>query len=67
MAALSYDAWTLDGEQFVYLLSNASCISFLFVFINQFVCFGVAILIWGIINFGDHFSIQSKIEKFLRG
>ena len=33
---------------------------FLFVFINQFVCFGVAILIWGIINFGDHFFYTIK-------
>ena len=33
MAALSHDTWTLDGKQFVYLLSNASYISF-------FICIG---------------------------
>ena len=40
---------------------------FLFVFINQFVCFGVAILIWGIINFGDHFFYTIKDRKISPG
>ena len=40
---------------------------FLYVFNNQLVCFGVAILIWGIINFGDHFFCTIKDRKVSPG
>ncbi len=40
---------------------------FLFVCSNKFVCFGVAILIWGIINFGDHFFYTIKDRKVSPG
>ncbi len=35
--------------------------------LNQFACFGVAILIWGIINFGDHFFYTIKDRKISPG
>ncbi len=40
---------------------------FLFVCGSQFVCFGVAILIWGVINFGDHFFYTIKDRKISPG
>lgn len=39
----------------------------LFVFNNKLVCFGVAILIWGIINFSDHFFYTIKDRKISPG
>lgn len=40
---------------------------FLFVFNTKFTCFGVAVLIWGIINFGDHFFYTIKDRKVSPG
>lgn len=41
---------------------------FLFVFgQDRFVCFGAAILIWGIINFGDHFFYTLRDRKVSPG
>ncbi len=40
---------------------------FLFIFNQKFVCFGVAILIWGVINFGDHFFYTIKDRKVSPG
>lgn len=40
---------------------------FLFVFQHKLTCFGVAILIWGIINFGDHFFYTMKDRKVSPG
>ena len=41
--------------------------AFLYVFNNKTICFGVAILIWGIINFGDHFLYTIKDRKVSPG
>lgn len=40
---------------------------FLFAFNTKLACFGVAILIWGIINFGDHFFYTIKDRKVSPG
>lgn len=40
---------------------------FLYVLNNKIICFGVAILIWGIINFGDHFFYTIKDRKVSPG
>ncbi len=40
---------------------------FLFIFNDKLVCFGVAILIWGVINFGDHFFYTIKDRKVSPG
>lgn len=40
---------------------------FLYVIRSQFVCCGVGILIWGIINFGDHFFYTIKDRKLSPG
>lgn len=40
---------------------------FLYVSNHKFACFGVAILIWGIINFGDHFFYTIKDQKVSPG
>ncbi len=37
------------------------------MFNNKFVCFGVAILVWGVINFGDHFFYTIKDRKVSPG
>ncbi len=39
----------------------------LFVFHQSLVCFGVAILIWGMINFADHFFYTIKDRKVSPG
>lgn len=41
--------------------------AFLFVFHKKLACFGVAVLIWGIINFGDHFFYTLKDRKISPG
>lgn len=40
---------------------------FLFICNHKLACFGVAILIWGIINFGDHFFYTIKDKKVSPG
>ena len=40
---------------------------FLYVFNGKLTCFGVGILIWGIINFGDHFFYTIKDRKVSPG
>ena len=40
---------------------------FLYVFDSKLTCFGVGILIWGIINFGDHFFYTIKDRKVSPG
>ena len=40
---------------------------FLYVFNGKLICFGVGILIWGIINFGDHFFYTIKDKKVSPG
>ena len=40
---------------------------FIYIINNQFVCFGVGIFIWGIINFGDHFFYTIKDKKMSPG
>ncbi len=39
----------------------------IYLFCNELVCFGVAILIWGMINFGDHFFYTLKDRKVSPG
>lgn len=40
---------------------------FLFMVCEEFLCFGVAVLIWGVINFGDHFFYTIKDKKVSPG
>ena len=40
---------------------------FLYIFNGKLTCFGVGILIWGIINFGDHFFYTIKDRKVSPG
>lgn len=40
---------------------------FLFMVSEEFLCFGVAVLIWGVINFGDHFFYTIKDRKISPG
>lgn len=40
---------------------------FIYVFCPEFVCFGVGILVWGLINFGDHFFYTIKDKKVSPG
>lgn len=40
---------------------------FLFMINRSLVCFGIGILIWGIINFGDHFFYTIKDKKVSPG
>ena len=40
---------------------------FLYIFNSKLTCFGVGILIWGIINFGDHFFYTIKDRKISPG
>lgn len=40
---------------------------FLFAFSEKLTCFGVGILVWGIINFGDHFFYTIKDKKVSPG
>ena len=40
---------------------------FLYIFNGKLTCFGVGILIWGIINFGDHFFYTIKDRKISPG
>jgi len=40
---------------------------FLYVFNGKLTCFGAGILIWGIINFGDHFFYTIKDRKVSPG
>lgn len=35
----------------------------LFIISERFLCFGVGILVWGLINFGDHFFYTIKDRK----
>ncbi len=41
--------------------------SFLFLVSKNLACFGVAVLIWGVINFGDHFFYTIKDKKVSPG
>lgn len=41
--------------------------AFLFAVNKSLVCFGVAVLIWGVINFGDHFFYTIKDKKVSPG
>lgn len=41
--------------------------AFLFFVSEHFICFGVGILVWGIINFGDHFFYTIKDKKISPG
>ncbi len=41
--------------------------SFLFTLGKHFACFGVGVLIWGVINFGDHFFYTVKDKKVSPG
>lgn len=40
---------------------------FIYIFNGKLTCFGVGILIWGIINFGDHFFYTIKDKKVSPG
>lgn len=40
---------------------------FIYIFNKNMICFGVAILIWGLINFGDHFFYTIKDKKVSHG
>ena len=40
---------------------------FIYIFNKSMICFGVAILIWGLINFGDHFFYTIKDKKVSHG
>lgn len=63
---MTHGHW-MANNIFIYyplLLLSAS----LFFFENDnFTCFGVAILIWGFINFGDHFFYTVKDRKISPG
>ncbi|MDE6219662.1 MAG: HXXEE domain-containing protein [Lachnospiraceae bacterium] len=41
--------------------------AFLFVVSDQLSCFGAGILVWGVINFGDHFFYTIKDKKISPG
>ena len=41
--------------------------AFIYIFNKNMICFGVAILIWGLINFGDHFFYTIKDKKVSYG
>ncbi len=41
--------------------------TFLSTVSNNFACFGVGVLIWGVINFGDHFFYTIKDKKVSPG
>lgn len=40
---------------------------FFYLFNEKLICFGIAILIWGLINFGDHFFYTIKDKKVSAG
>ena len=40
---------------------------FIYIFNKNMICFGVGILIWGLINFGDHFFYTIKDKKVSPG
>lgn len=40
---------------------------FLYMVNNSFICFGIGILIWGVINFGDHCFYTIKDKKISPG
>lgn len=39
----------------------------IYIFNKNMICFGVAILIWGLINFGDHFFYTIKDKRVSHG
>ena len=41
--------------------------AFLYIFNPGLVCFGVAVLIWGLVNFGEHFFYTVKDKKVSAG
>ena len=40
---------------------------FIYIFSKNMICFGIAILIWGLINFADHFFYTIKDKKISHG
>lgn len=58
---MTHGHWMANNLFIYYPLLLATV--FLYVFNRRFTCLGVGILIWGIINFGDHFFYTVKDRK----
>lgn len=63
---MSHGHWMANNVFLYYPLLLISFFLFIF-FKNMFICCGIAILIWGIINFGDHFFYTLKDRKISPG
>lgn len=62
---MTHGHW-MANNLFIYypmLLISAS----LFIVSEHLICFGVGILVWGVINFGDHFFYTIKDKKVSPG